>query len=134
MPKDHKKFLKEYEKNLLGSNERWPKDVNRVLNLLNDAVFQQTVAISKILNQSHVYSKNFSSKFKFYIGHTPKSYITHHRLEAAKFIFNNYKLKDIKVSEIGFCIGYRSHASFSAAFKSYVGISPSSYLMELKIK
>jgi len=63
----------------------------------------------------------FAARFKMLVGESPMQYITQWRMHIA---LTWLKEKDLPLSAMAEQLGYQSEASFSRAFKRYVGISP----------
>lgn len=88
-----------------------------------DELSLETVA--HIVNMSANY---FSEKFKQATGLRFVEYVTRARVEKARNLLQNPKLR---VSEIAFQVGFQSISQFNRAFKKVVGSSPSEYRAEL---
>ena len=77
--------------------------------------------VAHIVNMSANY---FSEKFKEATGLRFVEYVTRSRIEKARDLLHNPKLR---VSEIAFQVGFQSLSQFNRAFKQVIGRSPSEY-------
>ena len=82
-------------------------------------------AVAKAVNMSASY---FSEKFKEITGINFVAYVAHTRIEKARHLLQNPKLR---VSEIAFEVGFQSLSQFNRAFKSVTGKAPSEYRQTL---
>lgn len=110
-------------------SEEWPNDVKRVFKLINNNLFSTEITVSHIYMKCKIKNKNFSSRFKFYVGKTPKHYIIYHRIICSKKIMVDTNGKT-SLSTIGFLVGFSTQSAFTAIFKSKVGVPPSEWLRE----
>ncbi|HMB97437.1 MAG TPA: helix-turn-helix domain-containing protein [Balneolaceae bacterium] len=62
--------------------------------------------------------KNYSGRFKRQVGLSPREYITHHRIGAAKLLLMDKRLKILSLGDIGYAVGYERLHSFSMTFKN----------------
>jgi AraC-like DNA-binding protein len=81
-----------------------------------------TEELAKTANMS---LSTFKRAFKSHFGCTPGKWLWEQRMERARVLL---KTPGINISGIAFELGYRDVASFSKAFKSGTGTSPSHYL------
>jgi len=125
-----KKSEEDYKINLCKPQEEWPNEIKRCLNLLNEKLFQIDCKASTIKKLNRTPQKNFSLRFKNYIGLTPKKYIIYHRIELGKQLLQKEELKSISISEIAFFVGYDRLQSFTMAFKSRESKSPTEWRKE----
>lgn len=78
------------------------------------------------LSEAFAYNYSYLSDiFKKNTGNTIKNYYQKRRLEAAKLLLSERKMKIISISEM---LNYSSLYSFSNAFKNQYGISPKHYM------
>lgn len=114
------------EKNLKQPHPNWPNDVKRALTCLNQNIFDRNFSVTTMRHICRIPQKNFSSRFKSYLGYTPASYLKFHRIQCSKEIIfqigNNFS-----ISTIGFEVGYEYPSTFSNAFKSIERINPKLY-------
>ena len=118
-------ILDNYKSELSGADEDWTPKVQRAISYIHKHLFDSRLTVGWMMKQCRINGHNFSSRFKYYLGRTPKRYILHHRIEAAKQLMANPKLQDVSVSAVAFELGFSSAAVFSNAFKKLAGKSPS---------
>lgn len=106
--------------------EKWPNDIVRALKCLNKNLFDQGFTISKMRQMCNIPQKNFSSRFKYYVGYTPASYIKYHRIQCSKELIHHID-GDFSISDLAFEVGYEYPSTFSNAFKNIIGLSPKEY-------
>lgn len=123
------RLLRDYKIfNLKKENPTWPHEVNRSLAFLNLNLFNVTLSIVSMKEQCNVPQKNFSTRFKRYVGKVPSSYVVHHRVEAAKILLDN-DLIVLTIGDIGWIVGYEKPSSFVTIFTTKVGLSPLKWKM-----
>jgi AraC-like DNA-binding protein len=128
-----------YVKNLYGTKkvkqpeEKWPNDITRALQCLNENLFDQSFTVAKMREACNIPQKNFSSRFKHYVGYTPASYLKYHRIQCSIELIHHIE-KDISISKLAFEIGYEYPSTFCSAFKSINGSSPKNYVIFSKKK
>lgn len=115
-----------HEKNLMQPNSKWPHDVKRALKCLNENIFDRNFSVSTMREMCRIPQKNFSSRFKSYLGHTPASYLKFHRIQCSKEIILKLD-SNFSISTIAFEVGYEYPSTFSNAFKSIEKIPPTLY-------
>jgi len=113
-------------KKLKKPDKRWPNDIYRALECLNENLFNQDFTVSKMRLMCNIPQKNFSSRFKFYVGITPVSYLKYHRIQCSKELIHLINA-DFSVSNLAFEVGYGYPSTFSNAFKNIVGQTPKEY-------
>lgn len=69
--------------------DKWPNDILRALKCLNENLFNQGFTVTKMRQMCNIPQKNFSSRFKFYVGYTPVSYLKYHRIQCAKELIHH---------------------------------------------
>ena len=82
-------------------------------------------AVAKAVNMSASY---FSEKFKEITGINFVTYVARTRIEKARHLLQNPKLR---VSEVAFEVGFQSLSQFNRSFKSVTGKAPSEYRQSL---
>lgn len=107
------------------TQEKWPTNIQRAVSCIHKHLFKPKLTVGWMKEQCHISGNNFSGKFKYYLGKTPKQYILHHRIEAAKQLLGNPKLQGVSISMTAYELGFSSAASFSRLFKRRIGITPS---------
>lgn len=130
--KDEKE-LKEVTKSLL---DQLIKKVNKKQNqntksLINEAVeymkenFNKDISLESVANRFFLNQAYFSRLFKQYVGMTFTDLIIEMRMEKAKDLLSEGRLKIYEVSKQ---VGYGSEKYFSRVFKQYTGSAPSDYI------
>lgn len=96
---------------------------SRIMNYIDINVFtiNNLTDISKITNYSYGY---ISTVFKKTTGKTLSDYLQNKKIQAAKQLIKENKLKLCEISEL---LGYDSYFSFSRIFKKVCGVSPKTY-------
>lgn len=114
-----------YRDNLRDPESDWPPKIYRALSCKQKNLFAEILSVEWVKGECYITSKNFSSRFAFFTGKTPKEYIIHHRIEVAKQLLAKKELKDIPISTIAYELGFSSLPAFSRLFKRKTGVSPS---------
>ena len=84
-------------------------------------------AVAKAVNMSASY---FSEKFKEITGINFVEYVSHTRIEKARNLLQNPKLR---ISKIAFEVGFQSLSQFNRAFKSVTSMAPREYRQSLAV-
>ncbi|MDZ7805478.1 MAG: AraC family transcriptional regulator [Gracilimonas sp.] len=102
-----------------------PDDVRCFLNFIVEHLYDDALTVADAINTCKIKSKNFTSRFSFYIGATPKKFILEHRINTAKLLFQETELS---VAHVSILVGFSTHSAFSKAFKSGTdGVNPSDW-------
>ncbi|MEX1269880.1 MAG: helix-turn-helix domain-containing protein [Balneolaceae bacterium] len=120
-------LLEGYKSKLTKPGTEWPHDIRRGLNCLNEHLFDTRCSVRKMKITCNIAGQNFSSRFRNYTGFTPRSYISYHRLKAAKILLNDEKLNRVPVNSLGFMIGYEKPSAFNTRFKKKTNLSPTEW-------
>ena len=80
--------------------------------------------ISKVIGHS---TQKTSAVINQYAQQNFNDFINHYRIEEAKKMLVDVKIKNFTISAIAFDVGFSSLSSFNAAFKKFEGITPSVY-------
>lgn len=99
-------------------------DIYRAVTYINENLFHSSCNVHKMKVQCRLPQNNFSARFKYYMEMSPASYISHHRIEAAKRLLSRERLKKIPVGELGFAVGYNRASTFSSMFTDKIGVPP----------
>jgi AraC-like DNA-binding protein len=119
------KNVERYKNQKLQSpEEHWPFDIRDALLCINKHLFDPSYSLKTMRELCNLSDTNFSSRFRHYVGMTPREYITYHRVHSGMMLFRNKKLKNVRISEIGFTVGYENPSSFTMTFKRFTGLSP----------
>lgn len=88
------------------------------------AHFCEDVNLNEISRVACLSPYHFHRAFKHTFGITPKKFVTHLRIEKAKWLLEN---KEKSVQMICNAVGFRDVSSFTRLFTSYTGHTPSVY-------
>lgn len=86
------------------------------------ARFSYNWSLEELAKEAGMSRSAFASQFRLKMGITPIAYITQWRMQWAA---RQIKEQKCKISEVAYLSGYKSEVSFSRAFKSHFGFSPS---------
>ncbi len=120
-------IIRSYRRQLTVPEDDCPPQIKRVVETIHRDLFRKPIGIYELKVQCNFGSKGYSGKFKYYVGRTPKDYILHHQCELAKQLLSDPRLSEFNCLEVGIAIGFQSLSSFSMAFKSRTGYSPSEW-------
>jgi AraC family transcriptional regulator len=106
-------------------------ELYRRLHLARDyihASLNQPVNLEEIARVAALSPYHFLRTFKQVFGQTPHEYLTHQRLDRARFLLAS---SNRSVTDICFEVGFESPGSFSTLFRRYTGMSPRSYRLQI---
>ena len=86
--------------------------------------FQEQISLNHLAKIANLSSSHFTRIFTRETGFTPHQYLINTRIEAAKFML---KSSEMSVKDISFSTGFHSESGFCAAFKKWVGVTPTQY-------
>ena len=89
-----------------------------------DRDFAQPLSLDALARASSYSKFHFARAFAEAYGETPHDYLTRRRIERAKDLL---RAANLTVTEVCGLVGFESLGSFSARFKSLVGMTPSEY-------
>ncbi len=121
------KQLEAYREKLPQAEKKWPFRVQNVYICLIKNLFDSPLSVTWMKSKCRINGHNFAPKFRYYIGKNPNAFINHHRIEAAKLLLANDRLKECTVSGVATEVGFSSISAFSKCFKRQTGKSPSSW-------
>ncbi|WP_255447162.1 helix-turn-helix transcriptional regulator [Schumannella soli] len=90
---------------------------------LMDREFASGLDVAAVARHAHMSAAHFSRRFRAAYGETPNSYLMTRRVERAMMLLRG----GASVTEACMAVGYSSLGSFSTAFTSITGESPSAY-------
>ena len=111
---------------LISPSSEWPNSVIRALKAINSSYRSPNFNITTLRKTSFITDKNFSAKFKFYVGFTPKSYLLYCRVRHAKKLIKN---SNATISHIAFDVGFETVSALNYSFKKIIGVTPTNYRM-----
>lgn len=90
-----------------------------ILLIQRDPARQWTVAA--LADEVAMSRSAFAARFKELVGESPIQYITRWRMNVA---MTRLRQEKVSLGELAICLGYRSEAAFSRAFKRVIGVPP----------
>jgi len=103
----------------------WPRKIRESIYLMKKHLFDRQLTVWWIKEQCRINNHNFSSRFAYYTGRSPKKYILYHRVEVAKKLLKDQKLSDLPVSIFALELGFSTVSAFSKCFKRETEMAPS---------
>lgn len=107
------------------------KIVERAMLYINANIKDEILTVYRVANEVGITPEYLRALFKSFKNMSPKEYILHKRMEIAKDFLES---GEIKLSCIPYECGFIDYPYFSKSFKKYFGISPKSYLLQIKSK
>jgi len=104
-----------------------PSDIERAAEVMDQNLFHPGLTVGWLREQCRLNGNSFSARFKYHMGQYPKNYILHHRIEMGKILLAKTNATNTNIS---LALGFSSCSTFSKAFKSRVGQSPSTWRRE----
>lgn len=108
---------------MAGSGVALSRHLLRARDLI-DRAYADELDVDTLSEHAHVSQGYFNRAFKATFGETPHQYLLSRRMERAKQLLRD---TDLPVTEVCLRVGFTSLGSFSAAFRRFVGESPSAY-------
>ncbi|MDZ7773653.1 MAG: helix-turn-helix domain-containing protein [Balneolaceae bacterium] len=131
MPYGHRNIdniLQEYRKSLAPPEEDWPFDVQLASRCLNKRLYDESLNVTELKELCGIQSRNFSARFRYYTGEYPKDFLIRHRIAAAKRVLTSDTYNGSNLMELALSLGFRSHSSFTKAYRSREGVAPSKHI------
>jgi AraC-like DNA-binding protein len=94
--------------------------------LFIDRNYDKSIDVDNISDEAYFSKFHFIRLFKKIYGKTPHQYLTSVRIEKAMLLLTD----GIPVSDVCYAVGFESLSSFSGLFKRFVGITPSTFLLQ----
>lgn len=107
-------------KNLAVNN----KSIIEIMEFINKSYDNADLSVGEIANQVFLTPNYMMMLFKKKMGKTVLQYLTEVRMEVAKELLVDGR---VKLSEVALKVGFRDSGYFSKVFHRYVGVSPSIY-------
>lgn len=86
--------------------------------------YTRPITMEQVAAAVHWSEKYLCKQFKKQFGIPPQRYLVQIRMQRALALLRQ---KELRVQEVALSVGHPSAPAFSAAFKSYTGVSPSDY-------
>ncbi|WP_255447576.1 helix-turn-helix transcriptional regulator [Schumannella sp. 10F1B-5-1] len=90
---------------------------------LMDREFASGLDVAAVARHAHMSAAHFSRRFRAAYGESPHSYLMTRRIERAMLLLR----QGTSVTDVCLAVGYSSLGSFSTAFTTIAGESPSAY-------
>ncbi|ASA20424.1 AraC family transcriptional regulator [Paenibacillus donghaensis] len=113
----------------LAMSEKVQKEAALVKNFI-DVHFKSNITLESLAEEAHINKYYLSHIFKKTYGVSPVKYLTHVRVETAKFLLESTNYSILEISEI---IGFKSQSYFSQTFKRECNRSPLDYRKENRL-
>jgi AraC-like DNA-binding protein len=97
--------------------------IGRALGLIHEAP-AHAWSIDELARKVGMSRSAFASRFKSLVGETPMQYLTHWRMHRAAHYL---RTEGLAIAHAANRVGYQSTATFSKAFKRYIGAPPAAY-------
>ena len=85
---------------------------------------EDDLSLEALAQQADLSPFHFHRIFRGALGETVKQYVQRLRLERAAYFL---KIQDAAVIDVAFSLGYRTHETFSRAFRRQFGVTPKEY-------
>ena len=105
-------------------------DLRKAKDLI-DRDYAEPLDINVLAAQAHCSRYHFIRSFQAAYGEPPGLYLTRRRIERAKDLLRSANLT---VTEICFLVGFGSLGSFSRRFSELVGLSPTAYREQSRVR
>jgi len=122
-----KKMLRAWRESLPEAGEHWPEEISRAVTYMHGELFNETLTVSFLREACRINGKNFSGKFSYYTGHSPKGYIQMRRIEAACRVMEEAGNHNLPLMPLALSTGFSGHSAFTYAFKKQKGVTPSEF-------
>ncbi len=97
--------------------------IGRALGAIHDRP-EHGWTLAELATQVGLSRSSFAHRFKELVGDTPMQYVTRWRMQRAAFFL---RAEPLTVQEVMLRVGYGSEATFSRAFKRWIGKAPAAY-------
>ena len=115
--------LRSYAETLLNSKNQKQDIIYQLKSILPEALRRQTFRIDDLAKKLNMSTRTLQRKLKE-TGHSYQSLLDDTRRRLSELYLTDHTLS---MSEIAFLVGYQEQSSFNHAFKSWNGVSPSTY-------
>jgi len=123
-----KKKLRAWRESLPEPPDDWPEEITRAVAYMHLELFKESLTVCSQREACRINGKNFSGKFSYYMGHSPKGYIQMLRIEAACHVMKEAGTHNLPLMTLALSIGFSGHSAFTHAFKKQKGVTPSKFM------
>lgn len=103
--------------------------VKAIINRITTDFFDSTLDVGELLKKSGYAQDYIRAKFKSFTGKAPIEFLTHVRINHARYLIEIYK-SAMTLSEIAEKCGYTDYIYFSRKFKQITGTCPRKYMTQ----
>ena len=107
-----------------------PYVIKKVINYI-DKNINNKIEIEELVNLTNWKKHHFIRTFSDYIGITPYHYVLISKIEYAKILLADEKLK---LEFIAYDLGFQSYVNFARTFKNYTLLSPKEYRNKIRLQ
>lgn len=101
----------------------------RFLETMKKRLFDFETTVAALKRWAEVRDKSLVTRFRTKLGRAPKAYLVRCRLETAKLLLQDPRLRIWQIAEL---VGYSSIGVFSKAFDRYQGVRPLAFRKQAK--
>jgi len=123
-----KKKLRAWRESLPEPPDDWPEEITRAVSYIHQELFNEALTVNLLREACRINGKNFSGKFSYYTGHSPKGYIQMLRIEAACHVMERAGTHHLPLMTLALSTGFSGHSAFTHAFKKQKGVTPSEFM------
>ena len=129
----YKNPLQELQKTYGNTQELQREQFNELLNLIDKKMIstelfkQQNLSIIDVAELVSVHPRKVSQALNTVRKQNFNTYINAYRIEKAKMLLKSDVSNRLSIEGIGFEVGFQSKSTFYAAFKKYVGTTPTAF-------
>lgn len=107
------------------SQRQLQRTLDYIRTRIDESAQLDELSLSELAEQAHLSEYYFVRQFKVSTGETPAAYVCRLRMEKAAWLLSGQPQK--AVGAIAAEVGYTDPASFSKAFRRYIGATPRTY-------
>lgn len=104
-------------------NPEHSMQIEEILSFINENI-SQNITLDMLAQRASLSTFYFSRVFKKETGYTPREYLIHTRMNAARFYL---RTTELTLKEITYRCGYGSESTFCTMFKRVTGMTPLEY-------
>jgi len=111
--------------NVLSGNTTQPKktaDISRAISMIEQQL-NDYISLDELAETAGLSLSRFKHKFAEHVGMTPREYINQQKIKLAAHMLKD--MPELSVSDIAARLGFDSCSYFSAVFKKFTGMTPS---------